>query len=187
MSSHAAARRWTYEEFARLPDDGNRYEVIGGELYVTPTPKAIHQKILMRLGAAVEVFTAEHGVGELFGPLDVLFGEGDYMEPDLVFVRSDRLDIVTDRGAEGPPDLIVEVLSPTTAIRDRGIKRERYAYFGVPEYWVVDPVRKRIEVYRLGEDADRPAEIAAERLEWQPVEGGPVLSLDVSQLLRDFR
>jgi len=187
MSTQPAARPWTYEEFARLPDDGQRYEVIGGELFVTPTPRAIHQKILMRLGAALEVFAVEHGVGELFGPLDVLFGEEDYLAPDLVFVRHDRLDMVTDRGAEGPPDLVVEVLSPKTAIRDRGIKRVRYAHFGVPEYWIVDPTRQWIEVYRLQEDAERPAEIASERLEWQPVSEGPVLTLDVHKLLRDYR
>jgi Uma2 family endonuclease len=187
MSSHAAVHRWTYDEFARLPDDGNRYEVIGGELYVSPAPAPIHQKAAMRIGAALETFLAAHELGEVFGPLDVLFDEGDYLQPDLVFVRRDRLDRVTDRGAEAAPDLVVEVLSPQTALRDRGIKRERYAHFGVAEYWVVDPRRRQIEVYRLREDPDRPARVATESLEWQPVEGAPALKLNVPELLRDFR
>jgi Uma2 family endonuclease len=187
MSTQPAVRRWTYDEFARLPDDGNRYEVIGGELYVTPLPTPNHQKVAVRLTTALETFLVSHGLGEVFGPLDVLFGEGDYLEPDIVVVLRERMTIVTDRGAEAAPDLVVEVLSPKTALRDRGIKRERYAHFGVPEYWLVDPQRRQIEVYRLRENPEQPATVATESLEWQPVEGGPVLKLDLRALLQDFR
>jgi Uma2 family endonuclease len=187
MSTQPAVGRWTYEEFARLPNDGNRYEVIGGELFVTPAPTPLHQKVLTRLITALDSFSEAHGLGEVFAPIDVLFGEGDYLEPDLVFVTRDRMGIVSDRAAEAAPDLVVEVLSPTTAMRDRGIKRERYARFGVAEYWIVDTKRRSIERYRLQDDADRPSDVATEHLEWQPVAGGPVLMLDVAALLRDFR
>jgi Uma2 family endonuclease len=184
----AAARRWTYEEFAELPDDGNRYEVIGGELYVTPSPRTLHQVIVSRLNRVLGAFVEEHQLGEVIvGPIDVLFGEGDYMAPDLVFVRAERHAVVSDRGLEEAPDLIIEVLSPGTAKRDRGIKRERYAHFGVPEYWVVDPVARRIEILRVSEGVAEPVEIAAASLDWQPVPGGPRLTLDVAHLFREFR
>jgi Uma2 family endonuclease len=185
MSTQSAAvRGWTYEEFARLPDDGNRYEVIAGELFVTPAPGRTNQIVSARFGTLLRVFaTDQHGLGEvLYAPLDVIFAEGDYVQPDIVFLCREREHLATRRGIEGPPDLIVEVLSSTTAMRDRGIKRERYAWFGVPEYWVVDIDRRRVEVYRLQEDADYPA-IVTGRLAWQPVEGGPVLELNVAKLL----
>ena len=188
MSTQPAVRRWTYEEFARLPNDGNRYEVIGGELYVTPAPNPIHARVAARLTRVLDAFAEDHGLGAVFtGQIDVLFGEGDYLEPDIIFVRQDRLDTVTDRGAEAAPDLIVEVLSPTTATRDRRLKRDRYAMFGVPEYWVVDPFARRIEIYRTSEASRRDAEIVTGTFEWQPVADGPVLTLNVPELLRDFR
>jgi Uma2 family endonuclease len=188
MSTQPVVRRWTYDEFARLPNDGNRYEIIGGELYVTPAPRPLHAKVATRIARVLDEFVEIHGLGEVFGqPVDVLFGEGDYLEPDIIFVRRDRIGVISDRGVEAAPDLVVEVLSSTTALRDRGIKRERYALFGVDEYWIVDPAAKRIEVYRQDEGWERPAVIATESFEWVPVSGGPRLTLNVADLLRDFR
>jgi Uma2 family endonuclease len=184
----AAARRWTYEEFAQLPDDGNRYEVIGGELYVTPSPRLLHQRVVSRLDRAMGPFVEEHQLGEVIvGPFDVLFGEDNYMAPDLLFVRAERHQVVSERGVEDAPDLVIEVLSPGTAKRDRGIKRDRYAHFGVPEYWIVDPVARKIEIHRLREGIEQPVEITGASLDWQPVPGGPKLTLDVAHLFRDFR
>jgi Uma2 family endonuclease len=187
MSTQSAVRGWTYEEFARLPDDGNRYEVIAGDLYVTPAPGRIHQIVSARFGTPLRVFaTDQHQLGEvLYAPLDVVLGEGDYVQPDIVFLLREHEHRSTKHGIEGPPDLVVEVLSPTTAMRDRGIKRERYARFGVPEYWVIDIDRRRVEVYRLQEDSGVPT-IVTDRLAWQPVEGGPVLELNVAELLADL-
>ncbi|HST59399.1 MAG TPA: Uma2 family endonuclease [Longimicrobium sp.] len=181
----AAVRDWTYEEFARLPDDGNRYEVIAGELYVTPAPGSLHQQVVVRLVLALGNFAEEHGVGTVFtSPYDVIFGDGDYVEPDVVFVRRDRDDIVADHGMVGSPDLIIEVLSDSTARRDRGIKRERYAAYGVPEYWIVDTEAKQIEVLRLTGGDLRRAEMANDFLRWRPAPGGPELVVDVPHLLR---
>jgi Uma2 family endonuclease len=183
MSTQFAARRWTYAEFAKLPDDGNRYEVIGGELYVTPAPGLSHQEIQTRLSYELFGFVRAHGLGKVYnGPVDVLFGEGEYLTPDLVFVRRGRESILRERGVEGAPDLIVEVLSPSTASRDRKQKRETYARFGVAQYWIVDPGKRRIEVYRPTTDATANVEIASEALSWTPVEGGPTLTLDVAEL-----
>lgn len=181
MSIDTAVRRWTYDEFARLPNDGNRYEIIAGDLYVTPPPTLTHQKIIMNLSYVLEGFIRAHGLGQLYpGPVDVLFAEGDYLAPDLVFVRADRTQILKERGVEGAPDLVIEVVSPSTAGRDRTLKRERYAAFGVAEYWVVDANTRRVEIYRGSETA----EIATDAFTWQPVDGGPELRISVADLLR---
>jgi Uma2 family endonuclease len=183
----APIRGWTYEEFARLPDDGNRYEVIAGELYVTPAPGKVHQVVSARFHWLLRGFaTEQHRLGEvLYAPIDVLFADGDYLQPDIVFLRADHEHFWTKRGIEGPPDLIVEVISRSTAKRDRILKRERYARFGVPEYWIIDTDRRMVEVYRFQENADRPI-IVTDRLAWQPVDGGPVLELDVAGLLANL-
>jgi Uma2 family endonuclease len=128
----------------------------------------------------------QHQLGQvLYAPVDVIFGDGDYLEPDIVFLRNEHKHYKARRGIEGPPDLVVEVLSRSTASQDRGIKRERYAHFGVPEYWIIDPDRRRVDVYRLQEDPGRPT-IVTDRLTWQPVEGGPMLEMDVRELLTNL-
>ena len=131
------SRGWTYAEFARLPSGGSkRHEVIAGELAVTPAPRPEHQRVLVRLLVILHEYLQEHGLGEVLpGPIDVLFAEGDYYEPDAVVLLEGRDEAISDRGLEGPPDLVVEVVSPSTADRDRGVKLDRYRLFGVPEYW----------------------------------------------------
>lgn len=184
MSTQPSLRRWTYDEFVRLPDDGNRYEVIGGELFVTPSPTRLHQRVVTNIGFELEGFARAHDLGEVYiGPYDVLFGEGDYVAPDVIFVRRDRTHILRKRGAEGPPDLVVEVLSEKTSARDRKLKRERYAHFGVAEYWIVDPINRRVEIHRTTDDKARRTEIVTDSLAWEPVEGGPVLTLHLDELI----
>ena len=185
MTTQPAVREWTYEEFARLPDDGNRYEVIAGELEVTPSPRPKHQNVVGALAEFLRPFVRRHDLGQIFpGPIDVLFAEGDYLVPDFVFVRREQLGTVTDRGVESAPDLVVEVLSPRTTARDRTVKRERYAHYGVPEYWIIDLDRRRVEVYRLREHPDR-ATVVTDRLFWQPVANGPVLELNLADLFAE--
>ncbi|HEU4558498.1 MAG TPA: Uma2 family endonuclease [Longimicrobium sp.] len=187
MSTQPAARRWTYEEFARLPDDGNRYEVIGGELFVTASPRPIHQEITGRISDLLRPFVKQHNLGRaLSGPIDVLFAEGDFLAPDFIYVRQDRVHLVSDRGVEGAPDLVVEIVSDSTQSRDRGLKRRRYAAFGVAEYWIVDWRRKHVEIHRTTDDKTRQTEIATTSFDWQPISGGPVLTIDVAELLDDF-
>ena len=183
----AAARRWTFEEFSRLPDDGNRYEVIAGELYVTPAPRFQHQDLVSRLVYLIIRFLEEHGLGGkvVAGPVDVVFGEGDYLEPDLIFVRRGR-DVIVRGVVTAAPDLVVEVVSDSTARRDRGIKRERYARFGVPKYWVADIEARQIEVYHLAEDPLRP-EVVRDTLRWQPYPDGPVLEIDIQAVMQSVQ
>lgn len=184
MAQHTPTR-WTYAEFARLPDDGNRYEVIAGELHVSPAPRPLHQRILTRLTAAVAAHVHEYDLGAAYvGPVDVLFAEGDYLEPDLVYVRRERRGIESDRGLEAAPDLVVEVTSPSTAGRDRILKRERYLHFGVPEYWVVDPDALEILVFRAAGDPTKP-EVYREKLAWRPSPEAPPLELDLTALFQN--
>jgi Uma2 family endonuclease len=186
MKLDTAPRNWSYEEFAQLPDDGNRYEIIAGRLYVTPSPLSWHQVVVSRLTILLGTFVQKHALGEvLVGPVDVIFGEQDYLAPDLVFVRRDRLGVIARRWIEAAPDLVVEVLSRSTGARDRGIKRERYALFGVAEYWVVDPKKKRIEVHRLADGYDRPA-IVTDSMRWQFAPDAPALEIEMAELFRDF-
>lgn len=186
MGTQPAVRRWTYDEFARLPDDGNRYEVVSGDLCMTPSPRPIHQRIVTRLSTLLDQFTVQHGLGcVLSGPVDVLFAEGDYLTPDVVFVRREREGIISDRGVEAAPDLVVEVLSRSTAGRDRGVKRQRYAWFGVPEYWVVDTDARQVEVFRMLEDPNQPR-IVRDILTWTPIRGGLTLEIPLQEVLRGF-
>lgn len=185
MEANERRTRWTYAEYARLPTSGStRYEVIEDELVVTPSPSSTHQRIVTWLVVRLGPFVEEHGLGEVFaGPLDVLFAEGDYLQPDLLFLHSDRLHLLSDRGAEGPPDLIVEVGSPSTLARDRSVKRDRYRHFGVGEYWVVDPERRTVEMWRFTEDAPEPEVYSVDdRLEWRPDSDRPVLEIDMGEL-----
>lgn len=183
MEANQRRARWTYAEYARLPESGGtRYEVIGDELAVTPSPSSGHQRIATGLVVRMGSFAVEHGLGEVFvGPLDVLFGEGDYVQPDLLFVRADRLHVVSDRGVEGPPDLVVEIASPSTVARDRGVKLARYRHFGVPEYWIVDPEAETIDVWRADAEAGERYE-AGDRLEWRPMPSGPALVLELAEV-----
>jgi Uma2 family endonuclease len=185
MEARRTAKRWTYTEFTRLPMSGStRYEVIDDELVMTPSPGRAHQRIVGHLFSLLYTFVRTHRLGEVFvSPFDVLFAEGDYVEPDILFVRADRLQIVKDHGVDGPPDLIIEVLSPSTATRDRGIKLERYRLYGVPEYWVVDPDACTIEVWDLAQSASARGVLGiADTLRWTPVSGGPTLEIAMAEV-----
>lgn len=138
----------TYADLATFPDDGLRRELIHGELVVTPSPLVRHQRLVGHLHLRLAGFVEEHGGGEVFlAPMDVLFSDRDVVEPDLFFVPDEASEIVTRTNIQGVPALVIEVLSnPRT---DRIRKRDLYAEFGVPVYWIVDPDADRIEVYTL--------------------------------------
>lgn len=170
-----AASCWTYSEYARLPDDGNRYEVIDGEVCVTPAPGIPHQRVAANLFVLLREYVMRHGIGEMIWDVDVLFVSGQFLRPDMVFVPPDAE--LSDRGVESAPALVVEVLSPHSRRIDRIKKPPRYRDFGVPEYWIVDPDERRIEVHRLAADAG--PEICSEELRWQPSADAPPLVLRV--------
>jgi len=141
----------TWQDVQQLPDDGNRYEAIEGDLYVTPAPSLRHQTIAKRLFRALARILEGEGHGEVwFAPLGVWFPETDEgVQPDLVFVSGARRGIVAPEGLRGAPDLVVEILSPTTAARDTGVKRRLYERHGVGEYWIVDAESAAVDVWRF--------------------------------------
>ncbi len=150
--------RLTYDDFVRIPDDGMRHEIIDGVHYVTPSPVLRHQELLGRLYLAVGGFLETHPeVGRAFlSPLDTVFSPWDIVEPDLVFVASDQLDILTQPNIQGAPALVVEILSPSTRRRDHGIKRQLFDRGGVREYWIVDPKGRDVTIYRRMADGGLP-------------------------------
>lgn len=136
--------RLEYEDLLTTPDDGNRYELLDGEVAVTPSPSPAHQRALLNLTLQLVEYFHGGGLGEVFvAPLDVILTRHDVVEPDIVVV-SDPTQ-VSERGIEGPPMLVVEVLSPSTREHDRTVKAQRYARLGIAHYWIVDPGEKRIE------------------------------------------
>jgi len=139
----------THADLLALPEDNLRREIIDGEMFVTPSPIANHQTILLNLAMGFRDYLKRRPIGKVFvAPLDVIFSDYDVLQPDLLFVLNERAEIVKD-WIRGAPDLAVEILSPTTEGRDRGIKLKAYARFGVKEYWVVGPVARTVEVHRL--------------------------------------
>jgi Uma2 family endonuclease len=137
----------SYADLASFPDDGLRRELIGGQLFVTPSPITRHQQIVFRLTGMFYAHLSEHGGGEAFhAPYDVVLSDNDVVEPDLIFIAEAQSDIVGERNVIGVPAVLIEVLSE--ARRDRVVKRDLYERFGVPEYWIVDGEADRVEVYR---------------------------------------
>jgi Uma2 family endonuclease len=152
----------TYQAYLRMPDDGMRRELLGGDLHVTPAPGPSHQRVVLRLAVLLDAWVRRHALGEVFpAPVDVVLSEADVVQPDLVYVSAGRLDIVTARAIQGAPDLVVEVLSPSTAPLDRGPKLATYARAGVREYWLVDPDMRAAEQHVPEGGAFRPAARAA--------------------------
>lgn len=142
---------WRYEDYLRLPDNGLRYEVIKGALYMTPSPGSKHQRAIARLYGKLWDYLQEQPEGEaLFTPLDMRLPElNTTLQPDLLFIAGDRLDIIKENCIEGAPDLIMEVISPGNPDYDRRTKFYTYAQAGVREYWLVDPEARTIDIYVL--------------------------------------
>ena len=147
--------QWTYEDYARLPNDGWKYEVMRGELYMSPAPSPRHQRAVLRLSTAMERFVSQHQLGETFiSPIDVILPRrlGTPVQPDILFIRRDNLHIVGEATIDGVPDMVVEILSPSTWVDDRRTKLDIYAEADIGEYWIVDPNKQSIEVFVLTEN-----------------------------------
>lgn len=145
--------QWTYEDYRRLPEDGWRYEVIEGELHMNPAPGSAHQDASISLASEMRFYAKDHNLGKVFtAPIDVRLGDvASPVQPDILFIRAERLDIIQERWIDGAPDLIVEILSPGNWIDDRRTKYRLYALAGVREYWIIDPKKCEIDVYVLHE------------------------------------
>ncbi len=148
----------TKEDYRKLPDSGPRFQLIEGELYMSPAPNRYHQVISRNLVFLLLKYLEQHPLGELYhAPFDVYLSDHDVFQPDLVFVRKENFAVLTDAGVEGTPDFVVEILSPSNAYLDRNAKLRVYARTGVKELWLIDPEARVIQVYQLQADARAPA------------------------------
>jgi Uma2 family endonuclease len=139
---------WNYARWAQLPDDGNRYEVIDGVLYMTTAPSFFHQWIVRQIVFALVDQIDNRNIGiTTFAPIGLLMPGCDPVQPDIVVVRREEIGMIYDRRINGVPALIVEVLSPSNAEKDTEIKRAAYARAGLPEYWIVRPVERDLIIY----------------------------------------
>jgi Uma2 family endonuclease len=151
--------RITWQDTLLMPEDGKRYEAIDGELYVTPTPSRRHQRASLNLARALCSILEDPGHGWIYlAPTGVELPDTDEgVQPDIVFVSKARAGILVKEGIRGAPDLVVEILSPSTADRDRTIKKKLYQRHGVAQYWVVDPDAQSVEVWDFELGLDTPA------------------------------
>lgn len=142
----------TYRDYEALPADGRRYELHDGELSVTPAPGTRHQRVIGAMHVLLRAHVNDRRLGEVFlSPVDCILSDTTVVQPDLVYLDPTRARLVSERAIEGPPTLVVEILSPSTTTIDRRRKRQLYADHGIPHYWIVDPEAGAIEAYGLAE------------------------------------
>src|SRR5579884_938329 len=185
MSPKGHSVKFTYEDYLLFPEDGKRHELIDGEHFMTPSPSTKHQRILGNLFLAFRTFLKEHKIGEIFvAPCDVVLSDLGVVEPDLLFVSSGRSSIITEKNIQGPPDLVVEILSETTRKTDEIIKRKLYEHHGVSEYWIVDPELETVKVYRMGDEGyARTGEYSKENTDTLTTPLLPGLQIPLSEIL----
>jgi Uma2 family endonuclease len=165
MAPATTTTRLTYDDLLELPADGNRYEIINGELFVNPAPILFHQRIVQNIFIALELWARAHRAARVYvSPVDVMFTNESVVEPDIVVIKSEREGILAnEKNVQGAPNLCIEVLSPSTRRLDEVHKRKLYERGGVDEYWIVDPELELVKIYRrAGAIFERAAEISTE-------------------------
>lgn len=142
-------KKYTYEDYLKTPDD-KRYELIEGDLLITPSPVPNHQRISRKIEFILEKFVTQNNLGEIFdAPCDVYLDDENVVQPDILFITHERRDIIGEKNIQGAPDLAIEIISENSAYRDVVQKKRLYTRFGVKEYWIVIPESEEIEVYIL--------------------------------------
>jgi Uma2 family endonuclease len=169
----AATKVWTLEALHALPDDGNTYELVRGELLVTPAPTNHHENVAVLLARALEPYVAAHGLGYVYRPHAVIQRDGSQVEPDLMVRQIGTIDGSWDKAPD--PILVVEILSRSSRKRDGDAKRAFYLDIGVAEYWIVDPAARAITSTRRGQ----PDTVAKEEIIWCPAGASAALGLKV--------
>ena len=181
MQMATQTKRWTLAEVHSLPDDGNKYEVVRGELFVTPPPSDDHETITARLTRLLDPFVAANSLGMVYRPRAVFRFEGSEVEPDLMVRQAHQRRRRGSWDDAPTPALIVEVLSPSTRRRDHEQKRQLYLDAGVPEYWIIDPDAERVRIVRAGQ----PDELVSDEIIWAPSGVAEPLRFAVRKLFSD--
>lgn len=180
MAVAITLREWTLEDLDRLPEDGNRYEVVYGELFVTPAPSTAHERIVARLNAVLVPYVEREQLGRVYHPRSIVRHRGSQAEPDLMvrseLTRGTRKD--ADWNVAPVPMLIVEVVSAYTRLRDRGAKKRLYREAGVAEYWIVDAEDESVTVARVNGEELEDREV----LRWEPAGASAPLEIDLGWL-----
>ena len=151
-------RKLTYEDYLHFPDDGNRYEIIDGELYLNPAPNAKHQIVLLNIVRALDRYARAKACGEVFfAPFDVVLSKHNVVQPDVLYISNEQMEIITAANVQGAPDIAIEILSEGTRKKDETKKRRAYERFGVSEYWMIDPIDEdSVRIFRFkGRKYDR--------------------------------
>jgi Uma2 family endonuclease len=183
MGMPNASPVWTAAAVRALPDDGRRYELVGGELVVTPAPAWIHQSLAKAFVVRIDRYLAVVPVGSvLFSPADIALGEDEILQPDLFVTPLDLQKPVRSWTDVTRLLLAIEIMSPSSARYDRQLKRLRYQRAGVPEYWIVDPDARLIERWR---PEDTRPEVLGEKLTWQPDPAQSALEIDLAALFAE--
>lgn len=171
---------FTWEDLQKLPQNNLRYEILDGELIVSPAPDLRHQDLVLRLTDQLLAKVDKPGLGKLIlSPFDVKLTNTDVYEPDLLVLTRAHRDRLTPSHLEGPPDLAIEVVSPGSARRDRGRKKDRYALFGIREYWIVDPRADLVDQYVLEDGSYRHVGRCTETIAVQVLPG---VEIDLRQI-----
>ena len=178
----------TFDELCNLPDDGQRHELIAGVPHVSPVPNRAHQEVQRRLGRLLDRATRVEELGRIyFAPVDVRLSPHDIVQPDIRFIRWDRLASYQPGGVvEGAPDLVVEIVSPSSRLQDDGPKKALYARSGVREYWLVDPAAGGLRVFVQNERGDRFGELAPEHGQLHSTVL-PIPTIDIAALFAGIR
>ena len=181
MAMPATIRRWTKELVQSLPNDGNRYELVAGELLVTPAPAERHQSLVREFGAALLDYLRPLGLGHTlyFGPADISWTPDDLVQPDLFVVAPE--DVSRDWATFKHLRLAVEILSPSSRRGDRVVKRKLYQQNSVKTYWVVDPDRHLVEVWHPGDAEAKPT---ADSIAWRVTTEAPETTISLSEIFR---
>jgi len=169
----------TYEHYCALPEGPPRYQLIDGDLVLSPSPNRYHQTVALRLASALSHFVDLKRLGFVgIAPMDVVLTEVDVLQPNVLFVSTSRQSRLRDEGVFGAPDLCVEILSPSNRKLDLGVKRQLYARHGVIEYWIVDPDDTSVSVFHLQDDAEKLSQLNAAAILTSTLLPGFELKLD---------
>jgi Uma2 family endonuclease len=175
-------KHWTYDDLLALPEDDLRHEIIDGEHVVSPAPFTKHQIVAGNIYGELFIYLRQNPIGRVFAaPYDVVFAPDNVSEPDVVYISNERASIITEKNVQGPPDLVVEVISETGRRRDEVQKKALYERFGVTEYWIADPNVDSMRVHRRGA-YDEPVTLRSGDVLTSPL--FPRLTIDVATLFR---